>query len=511
MVGSNKSGGRKLSRGEKIPLHTKLFYGVGSIAYGAKDGAFKSFLLLYYNQVIGLPAGLVAAAILFALVADSVLDPIIGQVSDGLRSRWGRRHPFMYASALPAAGSFLLLFMPPADWSQPALFAYIVVVSIMVRSFIALYEIPSSALGPELSEDYDERTAIMAYRYMFAIVGGAVLYILTLKVFLQPEPGYPVGQLNPNGWWRYAVTASIVMAASILVSAAGTHSRISTFRLPPIRPRRKFTVLIREMRETLWHGSFLGLMGYGVIKFTGTGVVSALALYFSIYWWRLAPDQIALLAIDALIGSLLALPLAPRLSRLLGKRTAAVLLLAATLVIGLAPFGLRLVGVFPANGSPALVPTLLIFQTVYWTCGVISLIMISSMLSDVIEDSLVRTGRRAEGLFFAANSVIQKCVSGLGVFVSGLLLSFAAFPRGLRPDQVPIEVVTRLVLIYIPTLVVLYGVGMACLFAYRIDRARHEENLRILAQREAAQPGARATPARAEGGVAGAAGLEAEA
>jgi GPH family glycoside/pentoside/hexuronide:cation symporter len=282
------------SAGGRLPVSTKLFYGLGSIAYGAKDGAFKSFLLIYYNQVVGLPAGLVAGAILLALVADSLLDPLIGQVSDGLRSRWGRRHPFMYASALPTAGSFLLLFMPPENWSQPALFGYIVVVSILVRSFIALYEIPSSALGPELSVDYDERTSIMAYRYMFAIVGGALLYIVTLKVFLRPEPGYPTGLLNPNGWWRYAVTAAIVMAVSILISAAGTHSRIPTFRKPVDRPRRSLPTIVREMRETLGHGSFLALMGYGVIKFTGTGVVSALALYFATYWWKLylGPDRL---------------------------------------------------------------------------------------------------------------------------------------------------------------------------------------------------------------------------
>lgn len=476
------------AQARKLPLSTKLFYGFGSIAYGAKDGAFKSFLLIYYNQVIGLPAGLVAGAILLALVADSILDPIIGQVSDGLRSRWGRRHPFMYASGLPTAASFLLLFMPPAGWSHEALFGYIVVVSVLVRSFIALYEIPSSALGPELSTDYDDRTAIMAYRYMFAIVGGALLYIVTMKVFLRPEPGYPVGQLNPHGWWRYAVTASIVMMASILVSAAGTHSRIPTFRAPPERPRRKLGQVIGDMRQTLWHGSFLALMGYGIIKFTGTGVVSALALYFATYWWRLQPGQIALLALDGLIGSLIALPLAPRLSKAMGKRAAASILLVATVVIGLTPFGLRLAGLFPENGSPWLVPTLLAFQTVYWACGVISLIMISSMLSDVIEDSLVLTGRRSEGLFFAANSIVQKCVSGLGVFVSGLILTVVAFPQGVRPDQVPTEAVTRLVLVYAPTLVVLYGLGMACLLGYRIDRARHAENLRILAAREADAP-----------------------
>jgi GPH family glycoside/pentoside/hexuronide:cation symporter len=476
------------SAGGRLPVSTKLFYGLGSIAYGAKDGAFKSFLLIYYNQVVGLPAGLVAGAILLALVADSLLDPLIGQVSDGLRSRWGRRHPFMYASALPTAASFLLLFMPPENWSQPALFGYIVVVSILVRSFIALYEIPSSALGPELSVDYDERTSIMAYRYMFAIVGGALLYIVTLKVFLQPEPGYPTGLLNPNGWWRYAVTAAIVMAVSILISAAGTHSRIPTFRKPVDRPRRSLPTIIREMRETLGHGSFLALMGYGVIKFTGTGVVSALALYFATYWWKLTSGQIAFLALDALIGSLLALPLAPRLSKWLGKKRAAIVLLAVTVALGLLPFALRMAGLFPANGSPALAPTLLAIQTLYWTCGVVSVIMISAMLSDVIEDSAVKTGRRAEGLFFAANSIVQKCVSGLGVFVSGLLLSIVHFPKGADPSTIDPKIVTHLVLVYAPTLIVLYGVGMACLLGYRITRAQHAENVLTLAERDGASP-----------------------
>ena len=474
----------------RVPVSTKLFYGFGSIAYGAKDGAFKSFLLIYYNQVIGVPAGLVASAILLALVADSLLDPLIGQISDGLRSRWGRRHPFMYASALPTAGSFLLLFMPPENWSQPALFAYIVVVSILVRSFIALYEIPSSALGPELSTDYDERTSIMAYRYMFAIVGGSILYIVTLKVFLQPEPGYPTGLLNPNGWWRYALTAAIVMALSILISAAGTHSRIPSFRKPVDRPRRSLAAIVAEMRQTLGHGSFLALMGYGVIKFTGTGVVSALALYFATYWWKLTSSQIALLALDALIGSLLALPLAPRLSKWLGKKRAAILMLAVTVALGLLPFGLRMAGLFPVNGSPQLVPTLLAIQTLYWTCGVISVILITAMLSDVIEDSAVKTGRRAEGLFFAANSIVQKCVSGLGVFVSGLLLAAVQFPKGADPRTIDPAVVTKLVLIYAPTLVVLYGVGMACLLGYRITRAQHDENVRVLAERDAAVSGA---------------------
>src|ERR1700743_2795580 len=87
-------------------LRAKVFYGFGSIAYGGKDFGFGTLLLFYYNQVIGLPAGEVSFAIALVLVFDAFADPIVGQISDGLRTRWGRRHPLMYASAPLVAVSY---------------------------------------------------------------------------------------------------------------------------------------------------------------------------------------------------------------------------------------------------------------------------------------------------------------------------------------------------------------------------------------------------------------------
>ena len=101
----------------KLDVAAKVSYGAGSLAVGIKDAGFKSLLLIYYNQVIGLPAARVAFAIMIALVIEAVLDPIIGYVSDNWHSRWGRRHPFMYVSALPSALTFLLLWFPPTGWS----------------------------------------------------------------------------------------------------------------------------------------------------------------------------------------------------------------------------------------------------------------------------------------------------------------------------------------------------------------------------------------------------------
>src|ERR1700678_816428 len=162
-------------------VSTKLFYGSGSIAFGVKDNGFQTILLPFYNLVLHVPAPLVGLAIFIALVVDAFLDPIVGQISDNLRTRWGRRHPLMYLSALPVAVSYLLLWNPPA-WSAGALFVYLIVVAIIVRTFIT---IPSSALVPELTEDYDERTSFIAYRFFFGWYGGLGMLVLALFVFMR--------------------------------------------------------------------------------------------------------------------------------------------------------------------------------------------------------------------------------------------------------------------------------------------------------------------------------------
>src|SRR5580698_4028319 len=153
-----------------LRLPGKLFYGFGSVAYGVKDSSISTFLLIFYNQVVGLPAQWVGGVIMAALVLDAFLDPVIGQVSDHWRSAWGRRHPFMYFSAVPVAGFFLLLWHPPVGWSNTALLIYLLVVFVAARFCITLYEIPSSALVAELSDDYDSRTRLVSWRYLLGVL-----------------------------------------------------------------------------------------------------------------------------------------------------------------------------------------------------------------------------------------------------------------------------------------------------------------------------------------------------
>jgi len=106
-----------LAAGGHVPQSTKLLYGLGSVAFGAK-GQLLGLLLLFYNQLMGMPAALVSLALAISLTIDALWDPMVGQVSDNLRTPWGRRHPLMYASAIPLAISWLLLWHPPTGWSH---------------------------------------------------------------------------------------------------------------------------------------------------------------------------------------------------------------------------------------------------------------------------------------------------------------------------------------------------------------------------------------------------------
>ena len=154
-----------------LPVRLKVMHGLGSIAYGVKDNGFSTFLLLFYNQVIGLDPGVVGAAIMVALIADAFVDPIIGELTDRTRSRWGRRLPWLYGAPIPLAIMWMLLWHPP-EMSNAMTVAWLIGFAIVVRSLVSMCEVPSVAIVPELTGDYDERTVVMRYRFLFGWGGG---------------------------------------------------------------------------------------------------------------------------------------------------------------------------------------------------------------------------------------------------------------------------------------------------------------------------------------------------
>ena len=226
-----------------LSFRTKFFYGFGSISFGIKNNGFSYFVLFVYSSVFGLPAWMAGMALNLILVADAITDPLVGYSSDRLRSKWGRRHPFMYAAAIPVAFTFYFLWTPPADLTDWQLFSYLLICATIIRVFITFYEVPSVALGPELTSNYVERTSLMSYRYFFGWFGGLTTYNLVWWVF---EDKYEGGRFNPELWSEYGLIAAILIFIGIVVTSIGTHRHIPDLIKPP---EKKKTIVPEEFQK----------------------------------------------------------------------------------------------------------------------------------------------------------------------------------------------------------------------------------------------------------------------
>ena len=470
-----------LSTSSRPPLtfSTNVLYGVGSIAFGVHQATLTSALLLFFNQVVGLPAAWVGAALMVTLIFDAVCDPLIGEWSDHTRSRWGRRHPFMYASAVPAAVAFYFLFDPPLGWPKNYLLLYLVVMLVTVRLLLSLYEIPSSALGPELTFDYDQRTSLMSSRFFFGTLGGAAISILALQVFLRKDATHPLGLLYRPGYREMGLAAAIAIFFSIMISSLGTHRFIACLvHNPSLRStwREKF----KEVSRTLTNRSFLALTVSGVIGAVSTGVRQGLDFYISAYFFELTPAQMSYLAAASLIAAFAGVGLAPAISKRFGKKPAMIGVFFASVFGSVVPITLRLLGLLPANGTGALVAIVLVFYFISATLGLTGFIIVSSMMADVVEDAAVSTGQRSEGLLFAANGLIAKCVTGVGTFLSGLILAWISFPQHAIPGQVSPAILYHLGVVYVPMVTTFSAAAIAVLMYYEIDRSTHLRNIERL-------------------------------
>jgi Na+/melibiose symporter-like transporter len=464
-------------------IWTRFAYGFGSVAFGVKDNGFSYFLLIFYSQVVGLDSRWVGAAISIALIFDAFTDPLVGYFSDNLRSRWGRRHPLMYTAAIPASISYLLLWRPP-HWSQEALFWYLLVLAIAIRIMICVFETPSSALGAELASGYDERSRLMSWRYYFGWTGGNFMSVLMFGVLFPAfaTRAAPNGQFNRDAYALYGVIASALIFAGIMVSALGTHARIPYLHAPPAKRRLTPLVVLREIWETLSNRSFFALFLSTTFGSIAGGLSAALAFYFLTYFWAFSAYQNFVITASVFISAFIGAAVAPIASRTIGKKRGAI-------VLGFVAFGgspvpvlLRLFGVLPPNGTPFVFWLVLITTMVDVGLIIAFSILGSAMMADLVEQAELKTGRRAEGVFFSAASFVRKLVSGVGIIAAGQVLWLAHFPKGADPAHVPAQALFNLGAYYVPMILTLWMSMVAVILFYRIDRRSHEENLRKLAE-----------------------------
>lgn len=463
---------------ERLSFRTKFLYGFGSISFGVHVYVL-SLLLFFYNQVVGVPAGLVSAALAVTVVVDAAWDPIVGQFSDRLRTPWGRRHPLMYLSAVPVALTMLALWRPPAALSVEEKAVWLFGFALAARLVISLYEVPSQALAPELVPDYHARTGLMGYRWVFFTLGGAVATMSGYFVFFRPTAQYPQGQLNPAAWGPLTLTATAMMFGSILISALGTHDRIRTLHRPPARAA-SFGVILREVMGTLKNWNLGVALSASLIGGISYGLYLGLQLYVDTFFWRLPASGVGLLSLANLASLLPGAWLATAVSRRFGKKHACVGVFLVTLIFLQGPILLRMLGAFPDNGQAAFMPALFATRFLHGLVTNAAYIIVTSMIADITEDAQVKTGVRSEGLLMAANSFIVKASAGFATLLPGVILAIVHFPAKATAAVSP-EVVRNLIWVYLPATLGLSVASILVWLLYRIDQQTHEANLAAVA------------------------------
>jgi GPH family glycoside/pentoside/hexuronide:cation symporter len=459
-------------------------YGVGAIVDSAATVFLSTFLYFYLTAVCGLSGTEAGLALGIALAVDAVVDPLVGSLSDNLRSRFGRRHPFMLLASIPIVLCLGLLFSVPAGLHGAALFGYVVMLSLGLRFGLSAFNVPYIALGGELSDNYNERSTIVAFRVGVGAIGTVAMLILGYGVFLSTKAG---GQLHRAGYPPFAWSGAAFMAAAALISTFGTARARARLHAPgaPLTGNAGLR-LFTEMGEVFANRSFMFLFGACLVFFVGFGAAGALTLHANTFFWRLPPAIILVIALSGIPGLLLGILATALLTKLVEKRSIAIGGLLLIALCQLSPVTLRLTGVLPASGAAPVAA--LIVAIFLASAGVaMALVGFQSMMADAADEHDLLFGARREGLYFAGISFAAKASSGLGVIIAGVAADAIGFPNDLAAKgvhaAVPWPVARDLALIYGPGASLITLMGVLILFGYRLDRATHASIIDDLATR----------------------------
>jgi GPH family glycoside/pentoside/hexuronide:cation symporter len=413
------------------------------------------------NPILNLALGLnpVAIGVVLALgrVWDAITDPIVGHISDSVRTRWGRRRPFMVAGALLMGVSFAAMWWLPRDAGQSFYLGYFLFTLLAFYAGTTLFIVPWNALGIELTDDYHERTRI------FAGAG------ITQKLV-----GFATGWLYPIA--QLAVFQDVIEGIRFVGCLFGS-LLIFICLLPPflLKERAEAPCVVRPPKEPFWAAIKVVLANPVLLRFsaaclltmTSLTTVSSLGLYINIYHVYQG-DKVAAATMMGIWGTvfngigLLSIPGVIWLSHRIGKHRAIMVALGMVAISAVVKFFLY------TPDFPYLQLTVALLHAPGFAAYNV---LVGSMAADIVDYDESLNGRRREALIAAANGWITKMGVSLSFIFAGLVLNVTGFDAALGGDQTPGTVLgMRLLFCAIPAL----GTGTALwlLCRYPLTRER---------------------------------------
>ena len=451
----------------------KWAFGVGSTAEAVVITTTSAFLMLFYNQVRGLDPAAIGVALAIGLTVNAVFDPLVGSWSDRTRSRWGRRHPFMFASIVPAALLFYGLFNPPDGLSNTQQLVWLTAFNVMLLQAMTVFHTPHLALGGEMSEDYLERSSIMGVNTFFLWIGDTTGWLLCFLVFFRASQQFPNGALDPSRWQPFSITIALIVLVCLFFSSQVTKRRIPYLvqpaaAAPNFGPREWGRDVWRVVRNRNYLVLLLGMFFLSLM----TGVRGGLWIYNATYFWQLRNDQLAFFAVGSFAGYVFAAFCVKRLHERFDKRWTGMLALIVYCLGPAIPLALGYFGVLSAQ-TPGLLWILIAFSLLQHAPYSIMTTTVYSALADIADENELKYGIRQEGALYATRTLFARVDQALGTALAGMVLAWVAFPAKATPGQVDPPVLMGLaaafVLSTVPGLVGAIFYGML-----KVTRASHD-------------------------------------
>lgn len=475
-----------------LNLATKLAYGAGDAGPAITANVLVFFLLYFLTDVAGLSPGLAGWVLAIGKISDAINDPIIGVLSDRTRSRWGRRFPWMVAGAIPFGILFWLQWVVPTQdgwW----LFVYYVVIGIGFNLAYTAVNLPYTALTPQLTEDYHERTNLNSFRFVFSIGGSILSLLLAQAIFAM------VADRGDRYLWLGGLCA-VLSVLPIFWCVAGTFRRVMFFErrleaaqgvepgepepvdLHPSSPGlggmlQQVKSLSQEIRQVLASRPFQLVIGIYLCSWLAVQLTASILPYFVASYMKLPEDEFPKVALAVQGTALVALIGWSQVSRRLGKQG---VFFAGTALWIIAQVGLLLL-------QPGQVGLMYGLAVLAGFGVAVAYLVPWSMLPDVIDLDELETGQRREGVFYAFMVLLQKIGLAIALWLVGQGIGWAGYvpptpgqPSPLQPDSALWAI--RLSIGPLPCLALVLGIALTWL--YPISQTVHSEILLKLADRK---------------------------
>lgn len=414
-----------------------------AVAYGASAfpanlmlQTFSAFVVFFYVDHLGVPAGWVAGAMVAHGVLNAVLNPVVGAASDRRRTRWGRRVPWIVLGIVPLVVSFALVWAPPPLPSAGLVVWFLLVVAVFDVAYVAVV-LNVSALFPEIFRTTAERARGNSPRQLFALVG-----------MILGTAGAPL-LYDAIGWAGMGVALAVVCAAFFAWSLRGMVERDAD---DAVRARESAVGLRDQLRYTFANRAFVTyVLGSLLLQSTTAVLLAGIPFYVKYTVGGTDADATLLLA-PIFVAAIPAIWGWSWVVRRLGPRTT---MLAVVAVYGLATCLYLLPTTVLGAAAAGLAVGL----------GVAGLMQVLEVaLGQVIDDDERRTGMRREGMYFGANGfVVRGSVVVQAVVVAGVLAA-SGYVEG-AATQVP-QVATGIRLLIGGVPVALAALAFVCFWLY---------------------------------------------